>query len=149
DPYEDDFRYISPKNILDILGKIVNTHKGLITEIPKETEIFRARWFEEKPNINLLTAKLLGTPPQEYAIVTNRMSPSGIPLFYGALNHDTAITETVKDETTKYCVVAKFKNIRNLRVLNLCSLPQMPSLFDKKNRYVRDVIRFLRKFSDK
>lgn len=81
DPYEDDFRRISPKKILDVLGKIVNTHKGLITEIPKETEIFRARWFEKKPNFNLLTAKLLGTPPQEHAIVTNRMSPSGIPLF--------------------------------------------------------------------
>ncbi len=140
--------YISPKKILTVIGKIINTHRGLITQLSKDTEIFRVRWFEEKPNVALLTAKLLGAPPQECAVVTNRMSPSGIPLFYGALDQQTAFIETVKDEKARYCVIAKFKALRNLKILNLCSLPKMPSLFDKKNRGTRDVIRFLRKFSD-
>lgn len=140
--------FISPKKMLHVLGRIANAHKGLIVELPKETEIFRVRWFEEKPNENLLCAKELGTPPEECAVITNRMSPSGIPLFYGALDEKTAVTETVNDKKYAHRVIAKFKNVKNLKVLNLCSLPKMPSLFDKKNRDARDIIRFLRKFSD-
>jgi len=122
-------------------------HKELIVEIPKNKKIFRARCFAKKNGIRLL-AKDLGTPPQENTIST-RMSPQGIPLFYGALDKRTALNEIIDDKNEKEgnTIIAEFKNLKPLKVLDLSSLPCLPSLFDKKNRDLRDTVRFLRQFS--
>ena len=137
---------LSPRKILHELGRIINSHKKLIINLPKHTEIFRGRIFNNKSDITH-TAKALGTVPQENAIAS-RMSPTGIPLFYGALNEKTAIEEIGKDLNGKCLVIAKFKTLVDLKILNLCDLPTLPSLFDPKQRKRRETIKFLKKFTE-
>lgn len=145
--YTKEFKDLSPKKFLQTLSRIINSHSKLISTIPINTEIFRVRWFNNQSEIKT-SAKDLGTPPVKYATVTNRMSPPGIPIFYGALDEETVLRETVKDENAKHAIIAKFKTLAPLRILNLAELPPLPSLFDKQNRSLRDGIKFLEEFSN-
>jgi hypothetical protein len=80
-----------PVEILDSLGAIVK-EMGLLNVILKGTSLKRVRIVErhEAP----ASAKELGSPSRKHAKMPNRMSPAGIPMFYGAYRIETAIAET-------------------------------------------------------
>lgn len=88
---EDQHDEMDPVKVLDALETIINKI-GLVKEISVGTQIHRVRVVN--PDDNLETAKELGSPPNEFATMANRMSPAGIPMFYGAFDVETAIKET-------------------------------------------------------
>lgn len=94
------------------------------------------------------TAAELGTAPREFANYPNRMSPAGIPMFYGAFDEPTAVIETYDPSRTgdREIALARFATLRPLRVLDLTALPEMPSQFDPSNRGKRLPLKFLRSF---
>lgn len=110
-------------------------------------KIFRIRIHNR--NKKLRTAKELGTVPTDSAIYSNRMSPAGIPMFYGAYDSETALKETLdlkKIAPWKIASIATFKTLKKIKVLDLSKLPEVPSLFDPQNRHLRSSIIFLRGF---
>lgn len=90
---EEEFRdpdEIHPGLMLQRLEEVVRA-TGIIRTVPKGTRFFRAR--DHHVGEKTGTAKELGTPSPEYATKPNRMSPAGIPMFYGASDADTTIAE--------------------------------------------------------
>jgi hypothetical protein len=108
--------------------------------------IFRVRVHD--PANRLLTAAELGTPSRGSARFSNRMSPAGIPMFYGAFDEQTAIAETYDASQGNQVVitVAEFVTARDFPVLDLTKLPQIPSLFDSDRRDTRPGLIFLNDF---
>ncbi len=138
-----DLGIISPARMLDELRKLFNEF-DLFREFRKGDECIRARVVPrgECPS----TVAQLGAPPREYATYSNRMSPAGISMFYAALDERTAFLETYDPKgegKDKVIVLARFRAMRTLRLLDFTSLPELPSYFDRENRWKMDPIRFL------
>lgn len=136
----------STRNFLNNLSKIIKIEKNLFQEIRQGTDIFRVRKFNDSNTISE-DAKSLGTPLPEYSINHNRMSAPGIPIFYGALYSITAINETPNNGLSVKTILAKFKTLKLLRILDFSKHVNSPSLFDKKRRNLRGSIRFLNAFA--
>lgn len=138
--------FVEPYEVLDYIGRAIQK-LGLVKELATEP-IFRARL--HKDNENYTQAEELGPPPIERCIYSNRMSPAGIPMFYGAFNAKTAFDETVslKDDLQTRATIGQFKLVKPIKVVNLTQLPAVPSLFDEEQRTWRQSIFFLREFID-
>jgi hypothetical protein len=112
--------------------------------------IWRAR--SHDVNRPLSTAEELGPPSYAQALTSTRMSPAGIPVFYGAFDRETAVAEILQSEETndvsKSVTVGQWMTIQKFRILNLAEIPPMPSLFDVKMRRLRAAVSFLESFSD-
>lgn len=141
----DDPEEILPSKMLDELSNIIRK-AGLIKTFKKGMAIKRVRI--HLPEESYATATELGPPPENKARYSNRMSPAGIPMFYGALNEETAILETIQkgEENKSVGTVATFKTLKPFKVVDLCHLPELPSLFDREQRELRATIRFLKSF---
>jgi hypothetical protein len=140
-----DYESIEPSKILDRIGSITNT-LGLIKPLPVNTIFFRVR--VHKKNERFLTVEELGPPPNDKT-KSNRMSPAGIVMFYGASDKKTALLETCNNSKKRvYATIAMFKTLRELNVVNLTNIPNIPSLFDKEQNYLRNAIIFLQSFLD-
>jgi len=135
---------IDPVSILDALEKIIR-ELGLVKEVNTDTKIYRVRIVDQ--NTNLSTAKELGSPPYECANIANRMSPAGIPMFYGAFDILTAIKETyVPCDKKKKAIAGVFQPIDTLSVIDLSESLYIPSLFDEHKSKNRGYIKFLLDF---
>jgi hypothetical protein len=128
---------IPPSEMLRRIGKSLE-ETGLLKTIPEGSRFFRAR--PHKEHEIYTTARDLGPPPCERAL-SNRMSPAGIPMFYGAGDAETAIAETGGIVT-----VGAFDTVKALTVLDLYNVPPFPSLFDRSRRHLRGLHLFLRDF---
>jgi hypothetical protein len=73
------------------------------------------------------------------------MSPAGIPMFYGASNVATAIAETAR-VGHDVASIGRFEPVRELWVVDLAQVPEIPSLFDEQRRGMRASLRFLHGF---
>jgi hypothetical protein len=131
-----------PSEILKRIGESVQ-ETGLITAIPEGSHFFRARRHDENAIYN--TARDLGPPPCESAC-SNRMSPVGIPMFYGASDAETATAETPGSRGDGIITVGAFDTVKALTVLDLHNMPPFPSLFDRDRRHLRGLHLFLRDF---
>jgi Zn ribbon nucleic-acid-binding protein len=138
---------VGPADMLGKLGEVV-VEAGLLRELPPGTALYRARGHAE--GLAYTHAADLGTAPREVAFA-NRMSPSGIPLFYGALDADTAVREAWAGPASGCEVVSvgRFTNSGPLLVIDLASLPAIPSIFDEDRRHLRPLLRFLHEFADR
>jgi len=118
----------------------------LVKSLPIGTELRRVRIHNAGETLN--TANALGTVPRDKAIYSNRMSPAGIPMFYGALDPETALEETVDktSEDDKVASIATFKTLKEIEVLDLSELPNVPSLFDQNKSHMRSVLQFMHSF---
>lgn len=107
------------------LGELINRY-GLVTDISERTPLHRIRVHrvDEHPS----TAKELGTPPNQFAR-QSRMSPAGIPMFYGATDLVTAYAETMTSDV-EATTEATFSTTRVARIVDLDRLPAVPSFFD-------------------
>lgn len=138
---------VSPERILDALGAIV-ARANLIRTMDAGTLVFRARVHgaDEHPS----SAAELGPPRRGKASRSNRMSPAGIVMFYGAFDRDTAIQETFlpnhEGAGDKVVSVAQFRCQKPLTVLDLTNLPSPPSFF--ADREMHHGIRFLHEFEE-
>ncbi|KTE15559.1 hypothetical protein ATE71_07390 [Sphingopyxis sp. H115] len=78
------------------------------------------------------------------------MSPTGIPMFYGAFDADTAWAENFDPalHAGQVASVGTFRPTRDLKVLDLAQLPPVPSIFDSERRNLLNTLRFLHRFAD-
>jgi len=131
-----------PYEVLAKIGEIAN-ELGLIRNLSKKSTIFRCR--NNKADEKFTSVDELGPPSAHEAKYANRMSPAGIPMFYGSFDEETAILET-HDEDHEFTTVAAFDTLKSFRVLDLNKIPAIPSLFDQSNNYKRPIIIFMRLF---
>lgn len=138
--YED---YTDPYSILDEIGEGIKKHKLLTTFQPETLEVFRARQHSEEKEVK--DVKELGSPPEMVA-QANRLSPAGIPMFYGAFDSKTAMTEILDfGKVNEKVSVGKFTNLKTLKLIDFSKL-QWISIFDEDRRHLRESGVLLGKF---
>ena len=114
---------------LKLLTEIVNlaNELELVQTVPAGTRFYRSR--KCKPDEPFNTARKLGPPPRHRAFKANRMNPPGIPMMYGSETAATAVLES-RSTCDSTCVsVGQFEFMREVRILNLAELPEIPSIF--------------------
>lgn len=128
------------REIFDDVPSLKNRDGGwVVYELSGTDQIYRARrgpTFDKASRIRGAAEKELNAPPRRDRS-SGRMNPSGIPVFYGALDPLTALSE-LRPQVGDYVTVGKFEPGRKLNVIDLTRF-QRPLLamskFDK--RYVR------------
>src|SRR4029077_2656372 len=84
--------YLPPSNLLDEIASVVN-HAELVKVVPAATIVWR---LQPHPSGKVpAVPEEFTSPPLDYAKQPNRMSPAGVPMFYGADEFDTALSELV------------------------------------------------------
>lgn len=144
----DSYVEVPPSRMLAAIGETVIDELAdlnLITEIATDTDLFRVRIGEGAYH----TGAEIGTPPAKFANQSNRMSPAGIPMFYGAFDVVTARAETLDPEhhAGQTLSVGTFRPVRNLRMLDLADLPDIPSVFEESGHPRIHPLRFLHAFA--
>lgn len=139
-PYNDSY-YSQPFEILQTIGESIK-ELDLITSDSNIYKFYRGR--THNTLVGFTNVKDLAPPPRERALYSNRMSPAGIPMFYGAFDRKTAIEE-IRD-SKEFVSVGISNNLRPLRLIDFTKVQKVPSVFDTKNRQLRNVILFLSEF---
>lgn len=117
---------------------------GQIRVLAAGTKWWRIR--VHSPEEQHQTAAALGSPPDEWA-KDNRMTPKGMGAFYGASTPSGAQAEVAgyadpSDEGT----VGEFELLRDITVVDLTTVDDVPSLYDGSRRHERAPIAFMRGF---
>ncbi|MEA4879260.1 MAG: HEPN-associated N-terminal domain-containing protein [Dehalococcoides mccartyi] len=146
-----DLDIIPVNKMLDRLSAEISNleEENLLTMIKVGSKIFRTRIHEN--GLQLSKASEIGTVPLESAKYSNRMSPAGIPMFYGSFDSETALEETINDSDIgvgKIASIGTFSTIKQLEVLDLTQDHEIPSIFDTNRSYLRSSLIFLRNFED-
>lgn len=126
----DDLELMPPSTMLDKIGGLI-AHCGLLRRFEPGMSLFRVRR-HRADNCPQKTAEELGPPPAKRAIYSNRMSPAGVPMFYAALDDQTALAETLSrsGDSEDKATIAVFETTSHLVLLDLRKLPRVPSVFD-------------------
>ena len=136
---------IPPAKILDQVGQLV-ARLSLIRVLPPGYPVWRAQAHNE-PEIDH-SASRLGTAPRKDALTANRMSPAGIPMFYGSTDLDTAISEVACHSHKKNVTWGQFELTADLPVVDFTLLPPVPSMFDPDLGSLHRHIEFFHRFVD-
>jgi HEPN/RES N-terminal domain 1/RES domain len=134
--------YLSSSELLRYIGETVTEYE-LIKRLPAGTCIYRAR--QQKPKDVFSSPCDFGPPPVELAVKPNRMSPSGIVMFYGSEERETAIAE-IDDDPELGIVAGTFRTGRSVVILDLTKLPRRLGFFEQQSdsstidRYVLDFL---------
>ena len=123
DPHDE---LLGPGAILDTIGRWCE-RLHLIANLRTGTKVFRARY--QNPGLRLVTARDLGPPCEEQATQSNRMSPPGIVMLYASDDPETGLRETSTGPGA--FVVGEFEIQREIKILDLASLPLIPSIFQE------------------
>jgi hypothetical protein len=137
---------VTPDKMLDRIGEVIN-EVDLTRTMDAGTRWLRAR--AHSPSEKYKSAADLGTLPRKKSVrFSSRMSPAGIPMFYGASDDATAIAETYTPTpgVPAAVTVAGFRTARDAWVVDFTDLPPVPSLFDEGQRHLRASISFLHDF---
>ena len=114
-------------SLVTVLGKPVARE---IKPGDKDSSFWRARTAHSVPEIRSILESLssqLGPPPSEKA-AAGRMNAEGVPVFYGALEEDTCVSE-VRAPVGSFVVLVKFDLLNPIRVLDLETLSIVYSNF--------------------
>lgn len=134
---------ISPARILDQVGRLIE-QLNLVRLLPSGYRIWRART-HDTPAIKHVASKL-GTASRKHALWANRMSPAGIPMFYGSTDARTARAEVTFESERAHVTWCQFELTADLPVVDLTQIPAEPSMFDPELGSMRRQIRFLNTF---
>ena len=74
-----------------------------------------------------------------------RMNPAGISYLYLAFDQQTALAEIHMVQSDQ-SAIGQFEVLRDLQILNLTKLPDLPSIFDDNRRDEREGQYFLKSF---
>ena len=132
---------IPPSSALSVVVHLA-MNSDLCHTLPAGTTVYRARVGKHTAEGDMLS------PPPEHT-VSSRMSPIGIPMFYGSFDLETALNETYiqsRGECGDIVTVATFKTAVPISVVDLSRLPPIPSLLSAEWRK-RDGIIFIRHFA--
>lgn len=106
---------------------------GLIRTLRRGTKLYRARSERDAPEFEHIArespARELGPAPRERASA-GRMNAQGVPMFYVALDQETACAEVASHSPYDEAVVGRFIVQRPLRVLDLTIVPEPRSIYD-------------------
>lgn len=127
--------------LLERIGAFCCDHK-LVHELKAGSNWFRVQAME--PGESAFGARRMGPPPYHRANLPNRMSPAGVPMFYGAAEVVTALAE-VGHAPGRYAI-GRFETMRDILVLDVREVPEIPSLFDPDKARDRAVAKFMRSF---
>ena len=136
---------IPPELILDQVGRLVEEYE-LIRVLPAGERFWRAQPHDEE--VIERSAHRLGTAPPGEALAANRMSPAGIPKFYGTVDVDTAIREVAYGSDYENVTWGQFELTADALVVDLDGVPDEPSMFDPELGSQHRYVRFLRRFVD-
>ena len=119
----------SPLALFEELGNWCERF-GLVRTLCANHLLYRARL--QKNGEKLETAAALGPPPRDMATMANRMSPPGIVMFYAGDEVETALREVAKNpaEDMGRYAIGKFRTLREAKILDLTSIPPVPSIFE-------------------
>ena len=131
-----------------MLDEINGLLEDLVSALPKDSVLYRVRVVKdgERP----CKASEMGTPPPGVATMDNRMSPAGIPMFYAAQDEETAVVETFDPsmDSGRMLAIGTWQVDRDLALLDLTDLPEIPDPFDRDNRWQAERIAFVHEFVD-
>jgi len=136
----------SPNNVLRNIGKLVQD-MGLLVQIKPGASFWRVRLHDSEKKMEM--PKDYTSPPTQYAKYSNRMSPAGVPMFYGTDDFETAVLETTnpeQDTTNKVVSGIQFAAKRILSILDLTNLPEDGSFFNDWDLMKRIGVGFLSSF---
>lgn len=114
----------------------------LVVPMKAKTPWVRCQWMN--PGDNDFDAGRMGPPPYENATLPNRMSPVGVPMFYGAADRETALAEIATGPGR--FAAGTFITTREVLVLDVRKAPEIPSLFDAKKAKDRPIAEFMESF---
>jgi hypothetical protein len=135
--------HMAPGALLEAIGDALRAG-GLVRPLPDDP-IYRVRPHASQEHSR--TAAELGAPPAARIDKSSRMSPAGVPLFYGALDSATATIEAKgANPDAEACTMGTFRVRRSARVVDLSAPPEVPSLYDSERRHLRPGLSFLRHF---
>jgi hypothetical protein len=139
--------YLPTAYMLREIAWVINTVRN-VRLVPENTGFWRVRIHDVDSPLRL--AADFAAPPLDLAKVSNRMSPAGVSMFYGATDFATAVVETYEPGRgeNKAAFGAQFMTCRAMRMLDLVNLPTAPSIFDVGRRELRDALGFMRQFRD-
>lgn len=135
----DAFNYIGDKSPIRTIGAGTS-----------ENIVYRARRVEDNHQLIQMTTiahKEMGPPPPSKTIA-GRMNPTGIPVFYGALDRHTCVSE-IRLPVGGMALTAKFEITKPLCALDLTifqGIYERLSLFDPEFETKASRIKFLREF---
>lgn len=120
----------------------------LMSSIREGDPIWRVRVHDADVRHSDSTA--LGPPPVSKALKSNRMSPPGIVMFYGAEDFETACVEMIDQERdwNRSVTGVIYRAHRQISILDLHNLPDVPSFFKTGFTEFRDTVQFLRHFAE-
>ncbi|MGB0937822.1 MAG: HEPN-associated N-terminal domain-containing protein [Colwellia sp.] len=138
------YEEVPPNQFMDFLSQVIDS-LGLYRSVKANSKFYRVR--VHKPSEEVSCAEHIGTPKPEFACFPNRMSPSGIPMFYGAFDVKTALKETYEpDKNIRHVSLGSFTNCKELTFVDLSAAPRVPGLFSEHDRSTRHGLAFLHKF---
>ncbi len=128
------FFSLNAKEILDSIFGDMADHKTydnspVIRVIgPEDTDrfVWRARKALSKEELKTILEspdREIGPPPSEFA-EAGRMNARGIPVFYGAMEASTCVSE-IRPPVGSYVIVGKFELLRPIRLLELDTLARI------------------------
>lgn len=120
---------ISVAKVLEAIGALL-VDFDLITTLPAGIVTYRARGHALMEEARDWSAAQLGTNLPHNATSSTRMSPAGIPLFYGANDVDTALAEVARADAREFFTVGQFVTTKPMTVIDLTHVPPVPSIFD-------------------
>ena len=130
---------IPPSVFLDALSNVIS-RIGLYKTLTKNTSLYRVRIDRKKEKFT--KASELAPPPANKVFYPNRMSPSGVPMFYGTFDIGTAIKETYSGNKGQIATVAKFKLLKDITLVDLSKIPPYLGFFEDAD-YNNQQIEFL------
>lgn len=136
------------QDFLRKLGELASDESGLVSHLLPKDPLYRARtvdWDSFGSAELPASAAELGPAPADRA-AANRMSPAGIPMFYGAEDEATALNEVAAFSIAQHAVVGEFYPTRPLRMLDLRAAARFASPFDEQHLGLRILLLFLEEF---
>lgn len=141
---DDDDERIPPAQLLEEVGKALENGDLIRILQPGSLQLYRAR--QHGPEEALATPAELGSPPPQRS-GANRMSPAGIPMFYGSEDPRTALAELRLEPAPRLATVGAWTTARRLRYLDLVHV-DVPTLFNYTGKSQRPWRLFLQGFAE-
>lgn len=130
----------SPMELLESLCGRLQLDECLAL-LDEGTKVYRVR--KHKQGLKKTDLKEFCAPPPEDCVQANRMSPPGIQVFYGALDHKTAKLEV---NTTAPYYLAEFQVSRPTILIDLTLKLERISMFDPESAWWNNYVDFMNGF---
>jgi hypothetical protein len=139
---------LSPVEFFEELADLLANEPGVCSTLTANTPLYRARTFECAQDLSELPVTEVFPPPATLCRSSNRMSPAGISMFYGASDAGTALLEVSAHNTEQHAVVGEFRMARDILVIDMTALPELPSIFEEDSAPRYDTVMFLKRFAE-